>query len=147
MERLPIHLDDFCRKYGISFFDVRLQCVFCKHWISTLDLAAFYCKCLSLIWKDNVCYACCCSCLKLSALYETQRYYQCTVMSDFIEDIVRKPLSEIIIRCLCCLTKLDLVEKLEHKYTGSAFYLVRGYWRGYCRNCKYKDERRLCNNS
>lgn len=138
MEPLPLRLQDFCTKNGLSFFDVRLQCVFCEHWVSTVDLAAFHCKSLSLIWKANVCYACCSACLRLSALYESQRYYQCSVQSAFIEDIVRKPLNDIIIRCLYCLTKLDLLEKIEHKYSGEPFHLVRSFWRGYCRNCKFK---------
>nr|AYA94944.1 MAG: E6 protein [Human papillomavirus] len=138
MDRLPLRLDEFCTKYGVSFFDLRLQCVFCKHWITTIDLAAFHCKSLCLIWKANVCYACCSSCLRLSAYYETQRFYQCSVSSEFIEDLVKKPLGDIIIRCLYCLTKLDLLEKLEHKYCGFSFHLVRAYWRGVCRNCKYK---------
>ena len=122
MEPVPLRLDDFCAKNGLSFFDVRLQCVFCEHWISTVDLAAFHCKSLSLVWKGHVCYACCCSCLRLSALYEMQRYYQCSLQGDYIEDLVRKPLTDIVIRCLLCLTKLDLLEKLEHKYTGCLLY-------------------------
>lgn len=138
METLPTKLDQFCLQNGISFFDVRLRCVFCGHWISTNELADFHCKCLSLIWKKNVCYAACCSCLKLCARCESERFYQCNVSSAFIEDIVHKPLSDIVIRCLHCLTKLDMLEKLEHRYLEKRFHLIRGYWRGECRNCKQK---------
>lgn len=138
METLPTKLDEFCSTYGISFFDVRLRCVFCKHWINPIELADFHCKCLCLIWKEKVCYAACCACLRLCAKCEVERFYQCNVSSEYIEDILNKPLSEIVIRCLQCLTKLDLIEKLEHKYLRQKFHLVRGYWRGECRNCKLK---------
>lgn len=138
METQPLKLDEYCRQYGISFFDVQLRCVFCRHLVSTSELADFHCKHLSLIWKEKVCYAACCACLRLCARCEAERYYQCNVCSSLIEDIVRKPLCDIVIRCLYCLAKLDLLEKLEHKYLRKRFHLVRGYWRGDCRNCKQK---------
>lgn len=139
MESLPVKLDDFCVRYGISLFNVQLRCVFCRHWVNFVELADFHHKHLCLTWKENVCYAACCSCLRLCAKCETERFYQCNLASEFIEDILHKPLSDIVIRCLHCLKKLDLIEKLEHKILKSSFHLVRGYWRGECRNCKSKE--------
>lgn len=135
MEAFPTKLDTYCEYYGISFFDLQLRCVFCKHWISGVELAAFHTKYLSLIWKQNVCYACCTNCLQLSARYERERYYQCSVKSAFIVDLLHKPLCDIVIRCLHCLRRLDYIEKIEHLYNEEPFHLIRCYWRGYCRNC------------
>lgn len=138
METLPGKLDVLCKQYGISFFDLRIRCVFCNHWCSTIDLAAFHHKCLCLLWKNSVCYACCSACLRLSAKHEQEKYYQCFVSSDLFEDVVCQPLQAVVIRCLICLAKLDYIEKLEHKNNKRVFHLVRGYWRALCRNCSDK---------
>ena len=135
-EPLPLKIEDYCNRYGISFFALQLRCIFCKHWIDTVQLAAFHAKRLTLLWRQNVCYACCAPCLRLSAKYECERYYQCSLKSTFIVDVLHKPLSEIVIRCLHCLCMLDLIEKVEHLITDDPFHLVRGHWRGTCRNCK-----------
>ncbi|ATQ38359.1 E6 [Gammapapillomavirus 12] len=133
---LPLKLDDYCKHYGISFFNLRLRCIFCKHWIDTVQLAAFHVKRLTLLWRNDVCFACCTPCLTLSARYERERFYQCSVKSDFLEDILHKPLADIVIRCVDCLCMLDLIEKIEHLLLDRPFHLIRGYWRGTCRNCK-----------
>lgn len=135
METPPGKLDVLCKQYGICFFDLRINCIFCKHLCTIIDLAAFHHKSLCLIWKDKVCFACCTACLKLSARYELENYYQCSVSSDYIEDIVCKPLQDIVVRCLKCLSKLDFIEKLDHKRNNRKLHLVRGYWRADCRNC------------
>ncbi|ADE45482.1 E6 [Human papillomavirus 127] len=133
---LPLKLEDYCSRYGISFFALQLRCIFCRHFVDTVQLAAFHAKCLSLLWRKNVCYACCTPCLRLSAKYELERYYQCSLKSHFIEDVLHKPLSEIVIRCMECLSLLDMIEKVEHLLQDLPFHLVRGHWRGKCRNCK-----------
>lgn len=139
METLPRNIAEYCRENGISFFDLQLRCVFCNHWINSVQLAAFHAKELSLIWKHNVCFAACTMCLKLCAKHERDRYYQCNVRSTVISDLLHKPLTEIVIRCLYCLCKLDFIEKLEHCYNEEPFHLVRCHWRGKCRNCKYNE--------
>ena len=138
METPPTRLDQYCKQHRISFFELRIQCIFCRHICSLVDLAAFYHKCLRLVWKDEVCYACCTACLKLSAKFELENYYQCSISSQFFEDIVRKPLQEIVIRCLKCFALLDIMEKLDHLRNCRDVHLVRGHWRADCRNCAPK---------
>nr|AYA94519.2 MAG: E6 protein [Human papillomavirus] len=139
MEPLPVKLEDYCKHYGISFFDLRLRCIFCNHYIDCIQLASFHHKQLALVWRGNVCFAACTSCIRLTASYERERFYQCNIRSDMLVDFLHKPLDEIVIRCLHCLCKLDLIEKLEHCYKKQYFHLVRCYWRGECRNCKYNE--------
>ena len=139
MESLPRNLEDYCTQYGISFFNLQLRCVFCNYWIDSVQLASFHCKQLALIWKKNVCYAACTRCLKLCAAHERERFYQCNVRSDLLADFLHKPLNDVVIRCLYCLCKLDFIEKLEHCFNQDYFHLVRCYWRGKCRNCKYNE--------
>lgn len=103
------------------------------------DLAAFYVKRLSLIWKEQTCYSCCAKCLKLTALYEFQQYCQCTVPCTVLPDLLNKPLKEITIRCKDCYNLLTFVEKLDCTLHEDVFYFVRGHWRGICRFCTIKQ--------
>ncbi|AXY87757.1 early protein E6 [Human papillomavirus type 210] len=131
----PTNIPDFCSFYNLKFTDVGMRCCFCKSWLNCVELASFHFKCLSLLWRENNCFACCCQCLRLSAKYEFQRYYRCSVKARLIEDIVQTPLNEIVIRCYHCFCLLDFIEKLEHKYRDDLFHLVRSFWRGECRHC------------
>lgn len=139
MDALPTNLEDYCKHYGVSFFNLRLRCVFCNGLVDCIDLAAFHHKKLALVWKSNVCFVACTNCLKLCAAYEKERFYQCNIRSDLLSDVLHKPLTEIVIRCMYCLCKLDHIEKLEHCYKQQLFHLIRCRWRGRCRNCKYNE--------
>lgn len=134
----PNNIEDYCTHFNISFFKLGLKCVFCRHWLNTVELASFHQKKLSLIWRDGDCYACCTGCLRLSANYETERYYRCSFNSKIIEDVFRAPLNEIIIRCMHCYNLLDYIEKFEHQMREEPFHLIRQHLRGSCRHCVRK---------
>lgn len=131
----PRRLDDYCRVFQIDFFNLHLRCVFCNFYVNLQDLASFFLKQLSLIWKDNQCYACCTACVKHSARYEAQLYCRCVVNARNIESLLRIPLKDIVIRCLLCYSLLDYLEKIDNICQGEELYLVRSTWRGYCRAC------------
>ncbi|AUB51247.1 E6 protein [Human papillomavirus type 211] len=134
----PTHLDDYCKHFSVSFFDLSLHCIFCGHLLDTQQLADFYRKRLSLVWRANNCFACCLQCCRVSARHEFEQYCRCSVSAGLIQDILHKPLSEIIIRCHGCLTLLDLAEKVDAVNRGDLFYLVRKAWKGLCRQCTPK---------
>ncbi|ATQ38168.1 E6 [Gammapapillomavirus sp.] len=130
------NLEDYCKLNNISFFDLSLRCVFCKHKIDTLELAAFHEKHLSLVFKeDGQCYASCSNCLRLAARYELENFYRCSVEATCIEFVCKKPLKEIIVRCVLCYKLLDLIEKYDCIVGDLPFVLVRRHWRNYCRFC------------
>ena len=135
----PTALDDFCRRFDISFFDLHLTCIFCSHTVDLQDLASFYLKKLSLICRGGCYYACCSECLRLSARFEQENYFQCSIKAVNLEEVAQRKIKEICIRCVCCLRLLDIVEKLDLLYSDQACYLIRGLWRGYCRNCIRKQ--------
>ena len=70
----PTSLDEYCKKYKTSFFDLKLCCLFCKHELTLQDLAGFASKVLSLVWRGDDCFACCALCLRLSAKFERENY-------------------------------------------------------------------------
>lgn len=134
-EQKPTQLDEYCRRFNLSFFDLKLKCVFCNFTIELTELAEFFCKKLSLIWKDSVCFACCKRCILLSAKYELENYTVCSVDINKLSEVLHTPLKDIILRCIYCYKKLDTIEKIDCKARGEKAVLVRGHWRSPCRNC------------
>lgn len=134
-ELQPTNLEDYCKFHNCSFFALSFPCVFCKHKVDYLGLAEFHHKTLNLLYKDNVPYVCCSPCLKLTAKYELQQYYRCSVDAACIEFLCKQPLKDIIVRCLLCYRLLDYLEKYDCVVCDFPFVLVRHHWRNYCRFC------------
>nr|AYA93910.1 MAG: E6 protein [Human papillomavirus] len=131
----PTSLDAYCSNFAIPFFDLKLKCIFCKKYCSLKELASFFEKQLSLVWKGYICYACCESCLCLTAKYESENYFQCTCKVQDLHGLLEKPLGEILIRCFYCYDLLDLATKYDLIARDYVACLVRGHWRAPCRSC------------
>lgn len=145
MERLlPYNLEDYCRVFAISFFEIRMPCLFCKFTVPTVDLASFHCKQLRLVWRDSTCFACCGKCIRLLAKHEFDHYCICVCKGTTLEHLCKKDLASVIVRCVECLCLLDFAEKLYCDRKGLPFYLVRTHWRNCCRNCLRKDDWEQC---
>nr|AYA94734.1 MAG: E6 protein [Human papillomavirus] len=134
----PTSLDDYCRHFNCSFFDLRIRCIFCRHFLDLIQLADFHSKTLSLVWRGCECFACCTNCARLSAKFEFESYYRCSIPAVIIEDIVKQKLHQLIVRCYLCLRLLDTVEKYDSVCRGDSFHLVRQGWKGICRICASK---------
>lgn len=138
----PTRLDEFCKVHCIDFFNLRLPCIFCKFLCSLEDLAAFYQKNLSIVYRCGNPHACCTKCLKHTAKYERNRFFQCAVRFAFIDVVAGKPLDDLLVRCLYCFAVLDHAEKYDCLSRDEQVVLVRGHWRSCCRNCvSLNDER------
>lgn len=135
----PTSLDEYCACFNVSFFSLKLRCVFCKHIVNLQGLADFFMKSLSLVWKNEICYACCQPCLKLIAKYEKEHFTRCTVTGEVLLFLTKKPLKDLVIRCVSCYKRLDFAEKLDCCYGDVNFFLVRNSWRSECRNCRVKQ--------
>lgn len=134
----PVRLDDFCNRYSVSIFNLCLPCIFCKFNCNLQDLASFHLKRLSIVWRAGKPFICCSKCALLSAKYEFENYCTCVVKASLIEDLLHKSLHCITIRCVACYQLLDFSEKLDCCARDQEFCLVRGSWRGPCRNCTAK---------
>lgn len=131
----PTRLDEFCKVFGIDFFDLQLSCIFCKFVCNLEDLAAFHKKNLSIVYRYTVPFACCLKCLKHTALYERQRFSLCSVKPSVIDVLTGKSFFDLPIRCLFCLSLLDPIERKEACLRNDDVILVRGHWRCICRVC------------
>ncbi|ATQ38476.1 E6 [Gammapapillomavirus 22] len=137
----PTSLDEYCKTFEISFFELKLSCLFCKHELSLQDLAGFATKILSLVWREDKCFGCCSMCLRLSAKFEREKYTQCEVQGYMLENLLNVPLSDVLVRCLYCFRRLDYIEKVDCCAANLPFSLIRSHWRNCCRLCRVEDER------
>lgn len=137
-DRFPRSLDDYCKVYQIDIFTLRLPCIFCGFFAGFEDLASFYIKRLSVIWRFNRPYVCCIKCVRHSAIVEREKYCQCSVKCSLLDAVVGKELKDIVIRCILCYGLLDYAEKIDACVSDRLVYLVRGHWRTECRNCVEK---------
>ena len=135
----PTDLREYCTYCGVCLFDLCLQCIFCKCHVDIVDLAKFYKKKLRVVWKKNVAYVCCTKCLFASAKYEAEQHFQCAVKVCDLHGLLDRPLQDIHMRCYYCLGTLDLQEKVDLISRGKSACLIRGYWRGPCRDCINRD--------
>lgn len=135
---LPRRLDQLCKDTGVSFFELKLQCAFCGFELTLQELADFHEKTLSLLYRGNVPYAACRPCLRLSAKHEFEQFCRCSVPAAALSDILRLPLTAVTIRCKECYRLLDLAEKIDLCAADESVFLVRSYWRGFCRGCRKK---------
>lgn len=132
----PTRLDDYCRQNNISFFDLKIPCLFCRFDLTLQELAAFFTKNLALVYKEgDKCYGLCFRCTRVSARHEAEHYLRCIVKSDFVDVLAECPLIALTIRCIECYKQLDAAEKLDIRARSEDLYLVRKHWRGYCREC------------
>lgn len=133
----PLCVDEYCNYFGVNPCDLTLPCIFCKVQISSLQLATFNERRLSLVWRGDRCFAACINCINRVAEIERLRYFQCTLKGEYIEYFTQQALQDLIIRCLYCMGLLTNEEKIDVIASGLNFYLVRGYWKGVCYNCSY----------
>nr|AYD41502.1 MAG: E6 protein [Human papillomavirus] len=132
----PTRLDEYCKLNDVSFFNLEIPCVFCNFNLTLQGLADFHQKDLCLIWKHNKCFACCPPCLRLTAKYEFENYFQCAVKCCMLESLVKIPLSELTVRCLFCFKKLSYEEKIYCCLQNLDFCLIRCHWKNLCRFCR-----------
>lgn len=134
----PRRLDLLCEATGQTFFQLSLKCAFCNFELSLQDLAGFHCKHLSLIYRENIPYAVCSGCLRLSAKCEFEEFCRCSVPAAILPDILHAPLTSVAVRCVHCYKLLDCAERFDLAAGSELVYLVRNIWRGPCRDCRKK---------
>lgn len=132
----PRSLDEYCTTFETSFFNLRLRCIFCMFYASLPDLADFFVKKLSIVWRHGCPFVCCQKCARHSAKIDREKYTLCIVNCNILDAVVGKPLSEILIRCSSCFAVLDNAEKLDACAREQPVLLIRGNWRTECRTCK-----------
>ncbi|AOY65114.1 E6 [Equus caballus papillomavirus 8] len=141
MER-PRTLTDLSRQLGLGLTEINIQCIFCKFWLRRIDLSTFIRKSLNLAWRGGYPYACCRSCSKVIAERERNQYYETSAKGPRVERLHGRPIGEIAVRCILCLSLLSYFEKVDVIERGESFYRVRDRWRAKCRECRAQQDAR-----
>lgn len=132
----PNSLSNICGLYGCSLENLQICCLFCRSVLSYQDLLSFTVKHLKIVIRDNTFFAACNTCLRLSAAFEQKTYSQCIATPAFVKHLCNGNYSDLNVRCLICMKKLDVIEVLDSLEREENFQLVRCIWRSYCRFCK-----------
>lgn len=137
MENLlfPVCVEEYCNYFGVTFSELNFLCIFCRCPVPPLELLTFQYRQLSLVWREGTCYAACIACIERVAKYERDKFFQCAVNGMYIEFFTKTPLQDLIVRCMFCMRLLTSEEKIDIIGAGATFCLVRGHWKGYCRDC------------
>lgn len=134
-----VTLLDYCTVNNVTLDCLCIPCVFCNNNLSFQDKCSFVVKNLRIVFRANIAFACCGSCLKNVAYYELCKYYRCSADGSNLDVLSGKCLKELVVRCLSCMKELEYIEKLEHSAKGELFHLVRHFWRGVCRHCRVPE--------
>nr|AYA94278.1 MAG: E6 protein [Human papillomavirus] len=131
----PRTVQELSASLQVPVGDLLLKCKFCERFLCLIELLQFDYKALQLIWIDDFAYGCCSSCAYASAAFELKNYLEKFVIGREIEQETGQGIGFIVIRCVFCLKRLDLLEKLDICCRHQHFYKVRGNWKGVCRHC------------
>lgn len=135
MENQPNSIRDLLEHYRLSFWDLNLLCVFCGNPLGLPDLVHFDDAPLMLVWRDNIPYGCCRACCCRAGMYEAYSYFQVAIPGSLIEQLSGESLLELDARCVTCLRRCDLADKLHVVWTNSWYYIVRNRYKIVCLNC------------
>lgn len=125
-----------CLLNGCTLETLSVPCLFCKSVLSFQDILSFIVKHLRVVYRDNTFYAACSDCLRLSAAFELKQYCQCVATPDFVKLMCNGDFAKLIVRCVQCMKRLDLIEILDAFESKEEFLLIRSIWRAKCRLCR-----------
>lgn len=133
----PSTVAEYAEALGIRIEESLLKCIFCLNFLDPLELYEFDAKCLQLVYKNFQVFGICRVCCYTNGQSELNLTYQYSVTLTELLDLVKEPLSAIVVRCAFCLTRLSLAEK---RVLGelSLFHKVLRGWRGICQKCMPK---------
>ncbi|CAA24314.1 E6 protein [Human papillomavirus type 1a] len=120
----------------IPYIDVLLPCNFCNYFLSNAEKLLFDHFDLHLVWRDNLVFGCCQGCARTVSLLEFVLYYQESYEVPEIEEILDRPLLQIELRCVTCIKKLSVAEKLEVVSNGERVHRVRNRLKAKCSLCR-----------
>nr|UYI34299.1 early protein E6 [human papillomavirus 52] len=131
----PRTLHELCEVLEESVHEIRLQCVQCKKELQRREVYKFLFTDLRIVYRDNNPYGVCIMCLRFLSKISEYRHYQYSLYGKTLEERVRKPLSEITIKCIICQTPLCPEEKERHVNANKRFHNIMGRWTGRCSEC------------
>ncbi|BAM93531.1 putative E6 protein [Human papillomavirus 160] len=124
-----------CRDYGISFEDLRLNCIFCTKELTCAELAAFAIRELDIVWRSGAPYGACARCLLFHGIVRRLHHWDYSYYVEGVETETQQSIYTQRIRCYMCHKPLAREEKDKHRDEKRRYHKISGYWRGSCLHC------------
>lgn len=120
-----------CRVIALS-----VPCTFCARLLTNIEKCFFDGYGMCLRWVADTPYACCLSCLRVSARLESALYLQSYTGARALAEALGKDLCTQPVRCKSCLRPLSRREKQKLQEQDASVGIVRGRLRGICELCE-----------
>ncbi|AUT11923.1 E6 [Leptonychotes weddellii papillomavirus 4] len=139
MERSTTVLE-LAEKLEVPLEDLLVRCLFCQTFLDFASLCHQVYADLQLVWKGREVHGSCVRCARASGTYEVSRFLETSTTGETLREQGVNIFTECI-RCLWCLRRLSLTEKIDLSAFRHPVHKVRGRWRALCRVCKNDWER------
>ncbi|ACO58656.1 putative transforming protein E6 [Ovis aries papillomavirus 3] len=135
MEGSPRTIAELVQHYNFGDCVLLLPCIFCGEYLTAADIVHFESAPLALLWRFGIPFGCCIRCCNYAGMYEAYRYFQGLIPAAWVECITGKTLFELDVRCVTCLRRCNLSEKLSVLWRQSDFFVIRNKLKTVCQIC------------
>lgn len=129
-------LKEVAESCGLTLETFFIPCFYCYKTLTYQEKIIFDYSQLLLVWKDELPYACCPGCIKISARLDFLLGYQRSVPHQHFAELCSYPWETVVVRCLACLRKLNEAEKREIERHNLLVYSVKDGIRAHCVLCR-----------
>lgn len=129
-------ISDLCAALSISYSNLSICCNYCGITLSPIECVFFDHSECKLLWKDSIPRAVCHYCLKLLARFEFICFYKATHSAQYAAAHITKPFTEISIRCVVCLRRLQKEEVLQILKEDKKVFVIGNKLRTKCHLCE-----------
>lgn len=131
-----VTVEDVARARGCRVTALSVPCNFCTRRLTNVEKCFFDGYGMCLRWVKGTPYACCLSCLRVSARLEYALYLQRYIGAQALAAAQGRDLCTLPVRCNSCLRPLSRSEKEKLQELDASVGIVRGRLRGICELCE-----------
>lgn len=144
MRPIPVHrmaeadprtVTGLARNLDIELRNLQLNCVYCTQHLSRRDLYKQIEKSIRVVWRGGFPYGVCSRCLVFNQQIAAWRRHSRSAYVCAVEADEGRPLGDILVRCVICLTPLNALEKVMMVARHRRFHKIGSNWRGLCETC------------
>ncbi|AHL46424.1 E6 protein [Rupicapra rupicapra papillomavirus 1] len=135
MEGYPKTIAQLAAHSNFADSHLLLPCIFCGDFLTAADVIHFDTAPLTLLWRFGFPYACCIRCCNYAGMLEAYRYFQGLIPAAWVEQITGLSLLQLDVRCVTCLRRCSLGDKLSVLWRSSDFFVVRNRLKTVCQIC------------
>lgn len=129
-------VEDLARARGCRVTALTVTCNFCTRALTNIEKYYFDGYGMCLRWVKDKPFACCLSCMRVSARLEYAQYLERYTGARALAEARGRDLCTQPVRCKSCLRPLSREEKQRLQEQDASVGIVRGRLRGICELCE-----------